>query len=264
MNNFNAETEMTLLHSWIVPLLIFLGIVWVIIIIVFSIAKKPRKHGLAEEKNYLSERIDHYNATISQFNIQKAGAICSAVYKKDSKTLHLIEEENTKFIAISNLCTQYIELLRKNLNKRKVKPCEDTKQALNHSISQLDKSLLIINKLRSGMQSTGKETSGNTEHFSNSNTKDHHTAHNNYNEQNSYNDQNTHNDQDDSKHQRTQNQSKEFEISEEGFFLGCKTKDELEKRYKMLVKAFHPDTGYGDETLFKNMTAEYNKLKSNL
>lgn len=45
------------------------------------------------------------------------------------------------------------------------------------------------------------------------------------------------------------------------FFSGCKTKEEADKRYKNLSKAFHPDTGCGDENLFKKMTDEYNNLK---
>lgn len=45
------------------------------------------------------------------------------------------------------------------------------------------------------------------------------------------------------------------------FFDGCNTKEEADKRYKSLSKAFHPDTGYGDTGLFQRMTDEYNNLK---
>lgn len=44
------------------------------------------------------------------------------------------------------------------------------------------------------------------------------------------------------------------------FFEGCKTKAEADKRYKALAKAFHPDTGCGDETMFNKMKEEYDNL----
>lgn len=43
------------------------------------------------------------------------------------------------------------------------------------------------------------------------------------------------------------------------FFQGCETKDKLEKTYKSLCRAYHPDNG-GDEETFKRMNEEYNKL----
>lgn len=44
------------------------------------------------------------------------------------------------------------------------------------------------------------------------------------------------------------------------FFEGCKTKAEANKRYRALAKAFHPDTGCGDETMFNKMKEEYDNL----
>ena len=44
------------------------------------------------------------------------------------------------------------------------------------------------------------------------------------------------------------------------FFEGCKTKAEADKRYRALAKAFHPDTGCGDETMFNKMKEEYDNL----
>ena len=44
------------------------------------------------------------------------------------------------------------------------------------------------------------------------------------------------------------------------FFEGCKTKTEADKRYRALAKAFHPDTGCGDETMFNKMKEEYDNL----
>ena len=44
------------------------------------------------------------------------------------------------------------------------------------------------------------------------------------------------------------------------FFEGCKTKTEADKRYRALAKAFHPDTGCGDENMFNKMKEEYDNL----
>lgn len=44
------------------------------------------------------------------------------------------------------------------------------------------------------------------------------------------------------------------------YFSGCSTKEEADKRYKALAKAFHPDMGYGDESSFNAMQEEYNNL----
>lgn len=44
------------------------------------------------------------------------------------------------------------------------------------------------------------------------------------------------------------------------YFSGCNTKEEADKRYKALAKAFHPDMGYGDESSFNAMQEEYNSL----
>lgn len=49
-----------------------------------------------------------------------------------------------------------------------------------------------------------------------------------------------------------------------GYFLGCTTEEELQKRYRALTKAFHPDTGFGDEDSFQKMQTEYEQKKKEL
>lgn len=46
------------------------------------------------------------------------------------------------------------------------------------------------------------------------------------------------------------------------FFSGCNTAEKLDKRYKSLCKAYHPDSPTGDEETFKELQAEYEKMKS--
>lgn len=45
------------------------------------------------------------------------------------------------------------------------------------------------------------------------------------------------------------------------FFSGCTTRNKLDKRYKSLCKAYHPDTEGGDSETFMVLTEEYNRLK---
>lgn len=45
------------------------------------------------------------------------------------------------------------------------------------------------------------------------------------------------------------------------FFQGCDTLESLNKRYKDLVKVYHPDSGNGNDKVFIEITEEYEKLK---
>ncbi len=45
------------------------------------------------------------------------------------------------------------------------------------------------------------------------------------------------------------------------FFSGCTTRTKLDKRYKSLCKAYHPDAEGGDSKTFMVLTEEYNRLK---
>ena len=44
------------------------------------------------------------------------------------------------------------------------------------------------------------------------------------------------------------------------FFHGCKTYEEITKRYRLLSKAFHPDSGCGNSELFQKLKEEYDNV----
>lgn len=48
------------------------------------------------------------------------------------------------------------------------------------------------------------------------------------------------------------------------YFSGCNTLEKLEKRYKALCKAYHPDTEGGDEETFKLLQEEYERVRKYL
>ncbi len=45
------------------------------------------------------------------------------------------------------------------------------------------------------------------------------------------------------------------------FFTGCNTREQLDKRYRELCRAYHPDSAGGDQDTFVEMQLEYKELK---
>ena len=54
------------------------------------------------------------------------------------------------------------------------------------------------------------------------------------------------------------------DVSVSMFFSGVKNMRSLKKRYKELIKVFHPDNGAGDAEALQRITDEYEMLKENL
>lgn len=54
------------------------------------------------------------------------------------------------------------------------------------------------------------------------------------------------------------------DLSVSMFFSGVKNMRSLKKRYKDLIKVFHPDNGAGDAEALQRITDEYEMLKENL
>ena len=63
---------------------------------------------------------------------------------------------------------------------------------------------------------------------------------------------------------------KEFELFETNkniendFFKGCNTKEEYEKRYKALLKIYHPDSGCGNSEVFIKIQNQYKGITKNI
>lgn len=53
----------------------------------------------------------------------------------------------------------------------------------------------------------------------------------------------------------------EKNAGKKSFFEGCDSEEALTKRYKALVKAYHPDSGFGDNESFLEIQKEYDELK---
>ena len=62
--------------------------------------------------------------------------------------------------------------------------------------------------------------------------------------------------------EKIENINKEKNKNKYIYFNGCKTKDDINKRYKALVKVYHPDNSTGNADIFKDINIEYNKILS--
>ena len=53
-------------------------------------------------------------------------------------------------------------------------------------------------------------------------------------------------------------------VEDGSYFNGCLTKEDLDIRYKALVKVFHPDAKAGDEDTFKQIKKQYETLQKEI
>lgn len=53
-------------------------------------------------------------------------------------------------------------------------------------------------------------------------------------------------------------------VEDGSYFNGCLTKEDLDIRYKALVKVFHPDAKAGDEDTFKQIKEQYETLQKEI
>ena len=60
------------------------------------------------------------------------------------------------------------------------------------------------------------------------------------------------------KEKQNDNSSKPGQIT--GYFNGCKTEEEIKKRYRDLCKVFHPDSENGDQETFLKVKQDYEAL----
>ena len=61
------------------------------------------------------------------------------------------------------------------------------------------------------------------------------------------------------KEEKTEEQKRE-ELKNSGYFKGCKTEEEIKKRYRDLCKVFHPDSESGDQETFLKIKADYETI----
>jgi len=57
--------------------------------------------------------------------------------------------------------------------------------------------------------------------------------------------------------QRIREEAEQAHKNDQTFFAGCKTEEQIKKRYKDLCKVYHPDMGNGDSETFTAIKEEY-------
>lgn len=70
--------------------------------------------------------------------------------------------------------------------------------------------------------------------------------------------------QSNSANQNQSNYKQPSSITTDVYFVGCNTKEEVEKRYRALAKVYHPDMPNGDKDTFQKLHDEYERKKGML
>jgi hypothetical protein len=79
-----------------------------------------------------------------------------------------------------------------------------------------------------------------------------------------YESETDHSQSQDAHHSGEQHTTREQERYESVHFVGCETIEQLEKRYRSLSKAYHPDMNAGNEEAFVAMRKEYERVKAKM
>ena len=211
-----------------------LFIVLIIVVIVITASRKTAVHnrneGYSQNTNFdgLEQACDLFNRYITEYNIlqqqftnQYNVKIAEAQAVSDMQMIKELLSYNEDFDKYSVVLSQRLENTRVMLNSGQAKHVEN-------ELSNLDE---LYSKLRLLLSNLSYVSSSN----------------------------------DDFSKWFEQEEKKEYKNASNvsgglSFFEGCKTKAEADKRYRALAKAFHPDTGCGDENMFNKMKEEYDSL----
>ena len=172
--------------------------------------------------NLFNRYVTEYNNLQQQFTNQYNVKIAEAQTISDIQMMKELLSYNEDFDKYSAVLNQRLENIRGMVNDKQAKHVEDELLNLDEFYSKLKLLLSNLSYVSSSNDDFSKwfEQEENKEEYTNTNKT-----------------------------------SGSF-----SFFEGCKTKTEADKRYRALAKAFHPDTGCGDETMFNKMKEEYDNL----
>lgn len=171
--------------------------------------------------NLFNRYITEYNNLQQQFTNQYNVKIAEAQTISDMQMMNELFSYNEDFDKYSAVLNQRLENIRGMLNDGQAKHVEDELSNLDEFYSKLKLLMSNLSYVSSNDDfSRWFEQEENKEEYTN-----------------------------------TSKTSDSF-----SFFEGCKTKTEVDKRYRALAKAFHPDTGCGDEAMFNKMKEEYDNL----
>lgn len=172
--------------------------------------------------NLFNKYATEYNILRQQFANQYNVKIAEAQTISDIQMIKELLLYNEDFDKYSAVLKQRLENIRGMLNSRQIEHVESELLSLNEFYSKLQHLLSNISYASSSNDNFSRwfEQEENKEEYTN-----------------------------------TSKTSDSF-----SFFEGCKTKTEANKRYRTLAKAFHPDTGCGDENMFNKMKEEYDNL----
>lgn len=172
--------------------------------------------------NLFNKYATEYNTLRQQFANQYNVKIAETQTISDMQMMKELLSYNEDFDKYSAVLNQRLENIREMLNSEQIKHIESELLSLDEFYSKLQHLLSNISYASSSNDDFSRwfEQEENKEEYTN-----------------------------------TSKTSDNF-----SFFEGCRTKAEADKRYRALAKAFHPDTGCGDENMFNKMKEEYDNL----
>lgn len=172
--------------------------------------------------NLFNRYVTEYNNLQQQFTNQYNVKIAETQTISDMQMMKELLSYNEDFDKYSAVLNQRLENIREMLNSEQIKHIESELLSLDEFYSKLQHLLSNISYASSSNDDFSRwfEQEENKEEYTN-----------------------------------TSKTSDNF-----SFFEGCRTKAEADKRYRALAKAFHPDTGCGDENMFNKMKEEYDNL----
>lgn len=172
--------------------------------------------------NLFNRYVTEYNNLQQQFTNQYNVKIAETQTISDMQMMKELLSYNEDFDKYSAVLNQRLENIREMLNSEQIKHIESELLSLDEFYSKLQHLLSNISYASNSNDDFSRwfEQEENKEEYTN-----------------------------------TSKTSDNF-----SFFEGCRTKAEADKRYRALAKAFHPDTGCGDENMFNKMKEEYDNL----
>lgn len=176
--------------------------------------------------NDMNKYIQRYNSTLLKYEIEYKQAQNIVLKNMDSQSLNRLLKLADRFMDLFPLCAQIIGEI-----KNKIDSSEYDKlsfEMINH-ISEMEQLIDEIEKIKACSVNYTEEFAKKTTEWAKDNEPKVVTN-----------------------------------ISSYSYFIGCNDIDSLNKRYRMLARAFHPDSGFGDKASFQKMNDEYEKCKNNI
>lgn len=213
----------------------------ILLLYVLSKSKNPKKVTPQQYDLYLTlQNLEkNYNNTVDIMQLNYKSYYQKAHSYQDIDSLTQLNDISGKFNQscldfkeVDSIVAQLIEAKKYQNATLQIQHLKDLYEEMNKSITDIEDIKDNIFDYRKKEQEANQNAYNDSSFYSNANTNTRQTS------------------------------KSTFLNNKETFFEGCKTEEELTKRYKLLAKALHPDSGCGSEELFNTLKFEYEQEKA--